>query len=577
MATVALTREAPARAQREDDDAPLDFVQLLLEEQQQTTAVERFAQRHASVDEPLLAAQYRDLIPLSRPEPGEQYAFEVDLDACSGCKSCVVACHNLNGLEGGEPWRKVGLLHGAGDDGAFLQHVTTACHHCVDPACLSGCPVMAYEKDEQTGIVRHLDDQCIGCQYCVFTCPYDVPHYNAERGIVRKCDMCRDRLAADEAPACVQSCPNKAIRIRTVAVDELTRQSETHQLLPAAPASGITLPTTVYKSAKPLPQSLLPADYFSANRQHSHLALVVMLVLTQLSAGAFVAGHALVSGPWANAQMLSTIRPAHAVAGLVVALVGMNAAVFHLGRPRYAFRALLGLRTSWLSREILAFGLFAALAAAHAVAVWMASDAPRMIPLANATGFITAACGLAATFCSVMIYAATHRPYWSPHRTGPKFFLTAAILGLPLALFVSLAACAGIPDLTTASIMQDYGQSLCRWLMAATAAKLLLEASILAHLNSRQTTPLRRTAIVLTGELGMTHTLRYFFGIMGGLILPMVLLSDKATIAGGGYQSLFVGLVVALMALLLLIGEMLERYLFFAASIAPKMPGAPCT
>src|SRR5690606_34885961 len=56
-----------------------------------------------------------------------------------------------------------------------LQHVTTACHHCVEPGCLHGCPVLAYEKDPVTGIVRHLDDQCIGCTYCVLMCPYEVP------------------------------------------------------------------------------------------------------------------------------------------------------------------------------------------------------------------------------------------------------------------------------------------------------------------------------------------------------------------------------------------------------------------
>jgi len=76
----------------------------------------------------------------------------------------------------------------------------------------------------------------------------------------------------------------------------------------------------------------------------------------------------------------------------------------------------------------------------------------------------------------------------------------------------------------------------------------------------------------------MTHLLRYFFGIMGGVVLPLLLLSGRATVAGSaGYDPLFVGFVVLLIVGLLLIGEVLERYLFFAASVAPKMPGAPCT
>src|SRR5204863_9647202 len=100
-------------------------------------------------------------------------------------------------LEEGGAWRVASLVDGLRVDNAlaFQQTVTSACHHCVDPACLSGCPVDAYEKDPVTGIVKHLDDQCIGCSYCTLTCPYEVPSFNHRLGIVRKCDMCSDRLA----------------------------------------------------------------------------------------------------------------------------------------------------------------------------------------------------------------------------------------------------------------------------------------------------------------------------------------------------------------------------------------------
>lgn len=167
------------------------------------------------------SAFHRDLIPLSAPGPGEQYAFEIDLDACSGCKACVAACHALNGLDETEAWRDVGLL--VSSAGApWQQTVTTACHHCSEPGCLEGCPVVAYEKDPLTGIVRHLDDQCIGCSYCILKCPYDVPKFNARLGIVRKCDMCHQRLAVGEAPACAQACPTQAIRIVNVAVEHVS-------------------------------------------------------------------------------------------------------------------------------------------------------------------------------------------------------------------------------------------------------------------------------------------------------------------------------------------------------------------
>ncbi len=556
--------------------SPLPVLDALLVEQQQLTVVERFAQRHASVTEPLLTSQYEELIPLSAPGPGEQYAFEVDLDACSGCKACVAACHNLNGLEEHELWRNVGVLYGGTEAQPYIQHVTTACHHCVDPACLSGCPVMAYDKDPLTGIVRHLDDQCIGCQYCVFMCPFDVPRYSASKGIVRKCDMCHDRLAVGEAPACVQACPNKAIRIRNVAVAAAVDHSESGQFLPTAPDPAITIPTTVYKTRRSMPSNVLPAEYYSTHVQHSHLPLVLMLVLTQLSVGAFVVGQALVWGPWTNPVLNAAIRPAFATASVLLGLLGVNVAVLHLGRPRYAFRALLGVRTSWLSREILAFGAFGGLAVMYAATVWLSLRYPTLAQYANILGPLTSLVGLAAVGCSVMVYAKTRRPFWSLHRTTTKFLLTCLVLGLPIALLISLLACSWQPDLTAASIMNQYGQQLCCWLMAIVVVKLLFESAVFLELGRRQLTPMKRTAVLLSDDLSIGTMLRYFFGLVGGLLLPAVLLSHSATVEGvKGFHPFFLCAIVSLIFVTLLIGEFIERHLFFAASSSARMPGAP--
>ena len=143
-----------------------NMIDRLLAEQRSLSAVERFSQKHESAETHLLERSYRDLIPIRKPSTGEQYAFEVDLDKCTGCKACVVACHSLNGLHDNESWRDIGTIRGVVDGKIEQQTVTSACHHCADPACLNGCPVGAYEKEKDTGIVRHLDDQCIGCQYC---------------------------------------------------------------------------------------------------------------------------------------------------------------------------------------------------------------------------------------------------------------------------------------------------------------------------------------------------------------------------------------------------------------------------
>ncbi len=558
------------------DPTPLTPARFLiddyLEQQADLTAVERFAQRHAGRGEPLQAKFYRDLIPLATPRPGQQYAFEVDLDRCSGCKACVTACHELNGLDEEETWRSVGLLQGGTTLLPVLQHVTSACHHCLDPACLYGCPVNAYAKDPVTGIVKHLDDQCIGCQYCILKCPYDVPKYNKKKGIVRKCDMCSDRLGAGEAPACVQACPTTAIRIVVVDQQQVVEDCEANLFLPGAPDPDYTLPTTVYKTDRALPRNLLAADHYAVTPGHGHLALVVMLVLTQMSVGTFVAD--LVLDSLVDDALVPGIRPIRVIAALLVGTLGIVAAVGHLGRPLYAFRAMIGLRTSWLSREILAFGLFPAFAAGYVADFWLRRLGLDIPGARNVLQPLAACSGLAGVLCSVMIYVDTRRPFWSFPLTAFKFFMTGAVLGIPAVLLVSLLGAAWSDSLTFREIMGRFGNRLLVGLVSGMLMKLAVEAIVLTHLRDKKHTPLKRTAILLTGELRPIAINRLLLGIAGGVLLPAILLAGPAIVGPGGFRPSATFAIVGLIVLLTLIGELFERYIFFTAAVASKMPGA---
>ena len=543
------------------------FLEELLAEQQDLTAVERFSQFHTGASQPLQARYYSALLPASPPGPGEQYAFEVELDSCSGCKACVTACHSLNGLDEDESWREVGLLHGGSTSLPVLQHVTTACHHCLDPACMNVCPTRAYEKDPVTGIVKHLDDQCFGCQYCILACPYEVPKYNAKRGIVRKCDMCSQRLAVGEAPACVQACPHEAIRITTVNKNDVAANCEVDSFLPGAPDPQYTQPTTNYKSSRPLPRNTLPADYHSVQAEHAHWPLIVMLVLTQLSVGAFLVGellHANLLGSTALAHVL----PVHALSALGFGLLSLAAATLHLGRPLLAYRAVLGLRYSWLSREIVAFGIFAKLATVYAAMLWFFPQLEVTVWLLVLGGSVVAA-GLTGVFCSMMIYVCTQRPFWSGSRTFVKFSLTTVWLGLSTVLTVSLVAAGLRESLSVHELMADYGRWLCQGIVYVAAAKLLYEVSLFRHLASKQSTPLNRSARLMVGELAVWSRGRFAVGVIGGLLLPLVMLNQSATAPGATIAAL--GLASFILSLL---GETLERTLFFTAAVAPRMPGA---
>jgi formate dehydrogenase iron-sulfur subunit len=517
------------------EETPVD---RFLAQQADLTAVERFAQRHRAELVPRQARYYRDLIPMAQPEPGQQYGFEVDLDACTGCKACVAACHSLNGLDDGESWRSVTLLSGGTATQPFQQTVTAACHHCVDPACLNGCPVDAYEKDPVTGIVSHLDDQCIGCSYCTLSCPYEVPVYNHGRGIVRKCDMCKGRLAAGEAPACVQACPNGAIAIKVVDIAE-ARAAASGVLVPGAPPSAITVPTTVYITATGRVHDIPTTRPPATGPARAHPPLAVMLVLTQLSVGAFVTDLLLRLLTDHGAGVAQTVDAVVAAAAGVLAL---GASVFHLGRPRYCYRAVIGLRHSWLSREVVAFGAFTGLAVPYAVVLWLGPSGSRTLP--TVLGAAVAASGLAGVACSVLIYTTTHRASWRPATVTSKFGLTAAVCGLATVMWASFLS-AGVGERPPVAV----GRSLPLLLATLMVLKLAAEAAwmCLPHPQLRATT-VRRFAI----------------GLTGGVALPLM-------VVGIGGQPTWLAVAVATLALAgVVVGEFLERSLFFTTASPPR-------
>ncbi|HTV18224.1 MAG TPA: DmsC/YnfH family molybdoenzyme membrane anchor subunit [Polyangiaceae bacterium] len=576
-ATFGTLPGAAPREEREKDSKTrrLPLIDEYLKEQQTLTAVTRFAQLHERDALPAQARYYESLLPLDKPKLGQQYAFSVDLDRCTGCKACVTACHNLNGLDEGETWRSVGLLHGGSRTSPMQQTVTTACHHCIEPACLAGCPVNAYEKDPLTGIVRHLDDQCIGCQYCTLTCPYDVPQFNKKLGIVRKCDMCSDRLAVGEAPACVQACPNEAIAIRIVDTAQIVEDVQADAFLPGAPSPGITLPTTEYKTKRVFPKNTLPADFYNVRPAHNHFPLVVLLVLTQLSVGAFSVDYVVTS--FFHSE--ETIQRYHALVALALGLIALVASTTHLGRPQYGFRAIMGIGHSWMSREIAGFGAFAGLAVAYATGVWanplLASLGLPMLDAAWVSaslrwlGASVVLSGLLGVGCSVMLYAVTRRAFWKMSQSGPRFFATTAVLGTSLTLLVFTAAArAGEP------VPGHIAAGLNGALIAFSVFKLLHELSIFSHLRLSQSSDLKRTALLMRGELAPLTQIRFLLGVVGGIVLPFwlsVFIDPRAAALELGTLPLA---ITAFGALCLTAGEFVERSLFFMAAAAPKMPGA---
>lgn len=547
----------------------LPLIEQYLGKQQDMRAVARFSALHDEGNACGTAGLYQAQIPLTAPGPGQQYAFRVDLDACTGCKACVVGCNRLNGLDGDEAWRSVGTLHGgARAQRASQQTVTTACHHCVDPACMKGCPVGAYEKDKATGIVRHLDDQCIGCQYCTLTCPYEVPQYNDRLGIVRKCDMCSDRLSAGEAPACVQSCPSGAITIAVVDVPEVRRQTELGNLVPGAPPSHLTAPTTTYHTARETGPAPLPADYYAFEPAKPHLPLVVLLVTSQLSVGVFVleALLSLLPGRAAPPGMATALLVA-----AVAAVIGLLAAPLHLGRPLYAFRAFIGFRTSWMSREAVFLGAYGGLTVAAAglplalqrvevrqVFAELGTD-PEL--LASTLVPLSALLGVVAVICSAMLYVVTGRRFWNGVTTHGRFFGTTLLLGLGTLAAVGVHfKQPGLDQLAVRFALAG--------LIVVTIVKLAFEGGAVRHQDDSERGELWRSAELISGRLFHISSARTTMGLLGGVALPGLLLATLESSSAAVLTAMALAMLGAC-----IVGELLERTLFFMAVAPLRMPG----
>lgn len=197
---------------------------------------------------------------------GVRYGMVIDLDKCTGCMACSVACQQENNVsfrvdESNKlrsiTWMEVFHLEEKGGDGSEHRYtyLPRPCMHCDSPhhsPCTFVCPVNATIRDEATGLVDHIPVRCIGCRYCIVACPYHARYFNwwdpvwpksmetmlnpqvspRMRGVVEKCTFCSHRLnrARDEArykaqqeeeefdpakvtytPACAEACPSKAI------------------------------------------------------------------------------------------------------------------------------------------------------------------------------------------------------------------------------------------------------------------------------------------------------------------------------------------------------------------------------
>ena len=470
------------------------------------------------------------LIPTRPLEDGEQYRFHFDMKKCIGCKCCVVACNEQNGNPAEINWRRVGELEGGFYPYTQRFHLSMGCNHCLEPSCLIGCPVEAYTKDAKTGVVLHSADACIGCQYCTWNCSYGVPQYNPKRGVVGKCDMCHNRLEDAMAPACVNACPEGAIQIEIVNIAQW-RTEHLSADAPGLPSADDSISTTRVT----LPENLLPdtgrVDTHRIPLEHPHWPLVFVLVVTQLSVGAFAILWLL--DIWNKGADLFI----SALAALGLAGAALAAAPLHLGRPAFAWRAIKGLRRSWLSREVFALSVFAGIAGGFAGMLFL------NLPGRPWAGLLTLLSGALGVLCSAKLYMVRARPAWNSAYTLAEFFSTALLLG---ALFIRV---------------MHPGEAWIGWaVVSGGAAQLITQALKFLWMSRSDIFELRASSLLLSGLL------RRHFLIRCGVLITVIVIALKtpSVVEAVGMLSLA------------FIGEVLGRWLFFV-SVVPKNMAAAFT
>ncbi|MHC4655610.1 MAG: 4Fe-4S dicluster domain-containing protein [Planctomycetota bacterium] len=190
---------------------------------------------------------------------GKRLAMVIDLQHCTGCGGCVIACKSENNVQRGNAWASMKTKTVGKFPNVRFEAITTLCNHCENAPCVKGCPTGAMHKG-YGDITMHSPKKCIGCKTCMAMCPYDVisrhydgphphwrsddvlikgctssprevtskvkgnviPNYNDARekstpgsglrykGIVEKCTLCDHRVKKGLLPHCVLSCPCNA-------------------------------------------------------------------------------------------------------------------------------------------------------------------------------------------------------------------------------------------------------------------------------------------------------------------------------------------------------------------------------
>jgi len=386
-----------------------------------------------------------------------------------------------NELEPDASWRQISTFNERHYPGAPLFHISLACNHCAEPACMNACPALAYSRDGETGAIMIDDTKCIGCRYCTWACPYDAPKFDDAKGVVSKCTFCNDRIKQGSQPACVELCPTGALTFDRLPDAEIVNDSlgfTATDMEPSIKIVPLRTERSVPELTAPVTSPTHVGEIDSLQSRITFRSEWSLAVFTLLGAILFALATATVT----------TGMRLNPVLFLALSAIGMGLATAHLGRKERAWRAMLNVARSWLSREVVFFSLFVPTTILYLI---LGRDIGWV-------GWTAVVLGAAATFSMDMVYKFAIKPRPVLHSAGVLLtgvflvgvitldpVLAGAVGSIKLALYLwrktNLAAEAKPlrPMASAVRVGIGYGLPLTLGVIDATQMYALIVASVL--------------------------------------------------------------------------------------------------
>lgn len=313
--------------------------------------------------------------------------FFFDLNKCVGCHACVVACQIENGKDQSVPWREISTYNLFQHPDLPVFHYSLACNHCEDAPCMYNCPAAAFVKEEGLNMISHIADKCIGCKYCTWACPYDAPKFINAKGVVEKCTFCQHRLDENKKPACANLCPTGALDYKEIEIKP--RQRITGFTEKGIGPSIEVVELRRKKAPKQHKELTEKEKQQFINIQQPVPSKVnlkaewILVVFSMLISGLTAYFSAGIAG---FIEINPLLFIGSGIAGLVLSSL-------HLGKKARAWRAVLNIKHSWLSREVLFYSLFLGFGIA-----WF------IFPYILYIGYAAALCGFATAWSVDKVY-----------------------------------------------------------------------------------------------------------------------------------------------------------------------------